>query len=77
MPAGPRSRGPAARLRYQLGKLLPYLCAAIAVIGVWWMVVLIAKPHMSLLPSPFATAQTFIALLATGELERHAAYSVC
>ena len=77
MPAGPRSRGPAASLRYQIGKLLPYLYAAIAVIGVWWMVVLIAKPHMSLLPSPFATAQTFIALLATGELEQHAAYSVC
>ena len=77
MPAGPRSRGPAASLRYQIGKLLPYLYAAIAVIGMWWMVVLIAKPHMSLLPSPFATAQTFIALLATGELERHAAYSVC
>ena len=77
MPAGPRSRGPAASLRYQIGKLLPYLYAAIAVIGMWWMVVLVAKPHMSLLPSPFTTAQTFIALLATGELERHAAYSVC
>jgi len=64
-------------MRYQLGTLLRYLYAAIAVIGVWWMVVLIAKPHMSLLPSPLATAQTFIALLATGELERHAAYSVC
>ncbi|MGB8447873.1 MAG: hypothetical protein WCE32_26225, partial [Pseudolabrys sp.] len=69
VPAGLWSRGPTARLRFQLGKLLPYLYAAIAVIGVWWMVVLIAKPHMSLLPSPFATAQTFIALLATGELE--------
>jgi len=65
------------RMRYQLGTLLRYLYAAIAVIGVWWAVVLIAKPHMSLLPSPLATAQTFIALLATGELERHAAYSVC
>jgi hypothetical protein len=39
-------------MRYQLGTLLRYLYAAIAVIGVWWSVVLIAKPHMSLLPSP-------------------------
>ena len=52
LPAGVISRGPAARLLSRLAKLLPYLYAAIGVIAVWWAVVLIAKPHMSLLPSP-------------------------
>ena len=77
VPAGARPRGPAARLRAHLAKLLPYLYAAIGVIAVWWAVVLIAKPHMSLLPSPWLTAQTFVQLMASGELPKDAAYSVC
>jgi len=75
-PAGLHRGGLAARLRGQAGKLLPYVYAAIGVILVWQAVVTIAKPHMSLLPSPWLTAQTFVHLLANGELERHAAYSL-
>jgi ABC-type nitrate/sulfonate/bicarbonate transport system permease component len=76
-PAGAKPRGPVARLGGQLATLLPYLYAAAGVVAVWWAVVLIAKPHMSLLPSPWLTAQTFWQLMASGELPRDAAYSVC
>ncbi|HUL89854.1 MAG TPA: ABC transporter permease [Pseudolabrys sp.] len=76
-PAGARPSGTAARLFGQLAKLLSYLYAVIGVIAVWWAVVLIAKPHMSLLPSPLLTARTFVQLMASGELPSDAAYSIC
>ena len=75
-PAGARPRGWAARLGGRVAKLLPYCYAAVGVIAVWWAVVLVAKPHMSLLPSPLLTAKTFVQLVASGELPRDAAYSV-
>ena len=75
-PAAAKPSGP-ARLCRQAAKLLPYLYAAVGVIAVWWAVVLIAKPHMSLLPSPLLTARTFGQLVASGELPADAAYSVC
>ena len=65
-PAGVTPRGPAARFFGHLAKLLPYLYAAAGVVAVWWAVVLIAKPHVSLLPSPLATAHTFVPLLMSG-----------
>jgi len=76
-PAGARPSGTATRLFGQLAKLLSYLYAVIGVIAVWWAVVLIAKPHMSLLPSPLLTARTFVQLMASGELPSDAAYSIC
>src|SRR5712691_1622675 len=76
VPARLIPRGPVARSLSLLAKLLPYLYAAIGVIAVWWAVVLIAKPHVSLLPSPLSTAQTFVQLLASGDLERHAGISL-
>jgi len=75
-PAGARPRGWAARLGGRVAKLLPYCYAAVGVIAVWWAVVVVAKPHMSLLPSPLLTAKTFVQLVASGELPRDAAYSV-
>jgi ABC-type nitrate/sulfonate/bicarbonate transport system permease component len=71
-----KSRGALAWLAGQLAKLLPYLYAAIGVIAVWWAVVLIVKPDKSLLPSPLLTAQTFVHLIANGELPNDAAHSV-
>ena len=76
-PADAKSSGPAARRLRSTAQLLPYLYAAVGVVAVWWAVVLIAKPHMSLLPSPLLTAQTFVQLVTSGELPRDAAYSVC
>jgi ABC-type nitrate/sulfonate/bicarbonate transport system permease component len=76
-PAGAKPSGSAIWLLRSAAKLLPYLYTAIGVVAVWWAVVLIAKPHMSLLPSPLLTAQTFIQLIASGELPRDATYSVC
>jgi ABC-type nitrate/sulfonate/bicarbonate transport system permease component len=76
-PAGRKPNGPAARLLGEASKLLPYLYAAIGVVAVWQAVVSIAKPHMSLLPSPLLTAHTFGQLIASGELLSDATYSVC
>lgn len=76
VPARGESGGQARRLARHLGKILPYLYAAIAVIAVWWAVVLIAKPDKSLLPSPLLTAQTFVQLIANGELANDAAHSL-
>jgi ABC-type nitrate/sulfonate/bicarbonate transport system permease component len=66
----------AARLTRQAASLLPYLYAAVGVVAAWQAVVWIARPHVSLLPSPLLTAQTFVQLVATGELPLDAAYSV-
>lgn len=76
VPAGLKPRGPAAQLLGQFAKLLPYLYAATGVIAVWWAVVLIAKPHVSLLPSPLITAETFGRLLMSGVLIRDAGISL-
>jgi ABC-type nitrate/sulfonate/bicarbonate transport system permease component len=76
-PAGTRSTGSVARRLRSTAGLLPYLYAALGVVAVWWAVVLIAKPHMSLLPSPLLTGQTLVQLVVSGELPRDAAYSVC
>jgi ABC-type nitrate/sulfonate/bicarbonate transport system permease component len=75
-PAGSRSGGPISRLPEQLAKLLPYLYAAVGVVMLWQAVVWIAQPHVSLLPSPLLTAQTFVQLAASGALLNHAAHSV-
>jgi ABC-type nitrate/sulfonate/bicarbonate transport system permease component len=75
-PADVPRRGAATHLLGKAAKVLRYLYAAIGVILVWQAVVTFAKPHMSLLPSPLVTARTFVQLMASGELERHAAYSV-
>jgi len=76
VPAGSKARGLTARLLTHLANLLPYLYAAIGVIAVWWAVVLVGKPHVSLLPSPLLTARTLVQLLVSGDLPRHAGHSV-
>src|SRR5262249_56144169 len=76
VPAGSMPRGLTARLLTHLANLLPYLYAASGVIAVWWAVVLVGKPHVSLLPSPLLTARTLVQLLVSGDLPRHAGHSV-
>ena len=52
MPAGPSRAGRQRACATRLASCCPISMPPIGVIGVWWAVVLIAKPHMSLLPSP-------------------------
>ena len=64
------------RLISQLTKLLPYFYAGVGVVVLWQAVVWIAKPHVSLLPSPLMTVRTFVELVASGALLSHVAHSV-
>ncbi len=50
---------------------LPYLYASIAIIAVWQAVVTFTSAHVAILPPPALAAQTFIELVATGEIFIH------
>ncbi len=51
--------------------VLPYLYAAIAIIAVWQGVVTLTSAHVAILPPPALAAQTFIELVASGEIFIH------
>ncbi|MRG73658.1 ABC transporter permease subunit [Alphaproteobacteria bacterium HT1-32] len=53
------------------GTVLPYLYAALFIITIWQMVVSFTNAHVTLLPSPLLTAQSFFELVVTGELFIH------
>ncbi|MBI4205859.1 MAG: ABC transporter permease [Betaproteobacteria bacterium] len=57
-------------------RIVPLLLAAAAITAVWQAVVVIFKPHVSLLPPPWLAAQEFWTLLASGELLIHTGVSV-
>lgn len=51
--------------------ILPYLYAAIAITAVWQGVVTLTSAHVAILPPPALAAQTFIELVASGEIFIH------
>lgn len=51
--------------------VLPYLYAALFIVTIWQMVVSFTNAHVTLLPSPLLTAQSFYELVVTGELFIH------
>lgn len=53
------------------GTVLPYLYAALFIVTIWQMVVSFTNAHVTLLPSPLLTAQSFIELVVNGELFIH------
>ena len=53
------------------GTVLPYLYAALFIVTIWQMVVSFTNAHVTLLPSPLLTAQSFYELVVTGELFIH------
>ena len=55
---------------------LPVVYAALVIIAIWQTVVVVMQPHVSLLPSPWLTAQTFVSLTASGELPHHVMVSL-
>ena len=54
-----------------IGRLLPFVYAAIFIVAVWLAVVAIFRPHESLLPQPWAVARHLAELVASGELFKH------
>lgn len=57
-------------------RALPLLLAAAAIVAVWQAVILVFKPHVSLLPPPWLAAQEFWSLLVSGQLFVHTGISL-
>lgn len=60
----------------KVGKVLPFIYAALAIVIVWQAVVTFTAAHVSILPPPLLTARTFIHLVVTGEIFHHTAASL-
>ena len=54
-----------------VGKVLPYFYAAAGIVLVWQAVVTFTSAHVAILPPPALAAETFIELVATGEIFIH------
>ena len=51
-----------------IGRVLPYIYAFAGIVAVWQIVVIASGAHVAILPPPLLAAQTFIELIASGEL---------
>jgi ABC-type nitrate/sulfonate/bicarbonate transport system permease component len=58
------------------GRIVPLLLAAVAIVSVWQAVILVFRPHVSLLPPPWLAAQEFWNLLVSGQLFAHTGISL-
>jgi ABC-type nitrate/sulfonate/bicarbonate transport system permease component len=65
-----------SRVRRSALALVPYLYAAVGVIALWQIVVVVAQPHVSLLPPPLRAGQTLVRLMASGDLFTHVGMSL-
>jgi ABC-type nitrate/sulfonate/bicarbonate transport system permease component len=53
------------------GRILPYIYAFLGIVVVWQLVVVFSGAHVAILPPPMLAAETFVHLIATGELFHH------
>ncbi|MGD9867454.1 MAG: ABC transporter permease [Hyphomicrobiales bacterium] len=53
------------------GQILPYLYAFLGIVVVWQLVVTFTDAHVAILPPPMLAAQTFLDMIASGELFTH------
>lgn len=58
------------------GAVLPYIYAGAAIVIVWQLVVALTNAHVAILPPPLLAAQTFVGLVASGELFVHVGASL-
>jgi ABC-type nitrate/sulfonate/bicarbonate transport system permease component len=65
-----------SRLRSGAATFLPFVYAVLGIVAAWQAVVLVFRPHVSLLPAPWLAAQTFYQLVASGELFVHVGMSL-
>lgn len=54
-----------------MSRFAPFAIAAFAIVAAWWIVILVFKPHESLLPPPSHVAREFWELLLSGALMTH------
>lgn len=52
-------------------RFVPFALAATAILAIWWAVIVVFKPHVSLLPPPTLVAIEFWRLVQTGDLFTH------
>lgn len=60
----------------RLSRVLPYLYAAAAIVVIWQLVIVLTGADPSILPPPLVTAETFVEMVATGEIFVHAGMSL-
>lgn len=58
------------------GRILPYIYAFLGIVVVWQMVVVFSGAHVAILPPPLLAAETFVQLIASGELFHHISASL-
>ena len=56
--------------------VLPFVYATLVIVVVWQTVVALTHAHVSILPSPWLTAQTFVGLVVSGKLFVHMGMSL-
>lgn len=57
-------------------RILPFAYAAVAIVAIWQIALVLTGADPSILPSPAATGETFIGMVANGEIFEHAGVSL-
>lgn len=54
-----------------MARILPYIYAFVGIVVVWQLVVIFSGAHVAILPPPLLAAESFLELVASGELFLH------
>ena len=59
-----------------LSRILPFVYAAIAIVAVWQLALILTGADPAILPPPLLTGETFVGMVANGEIFEHAGVSL-
>ena len=59
-----------------LSRILPFVYAAIAIVAVWQLALVLTGADPAILPPPLLTGETFVEMVASGEIFEHAGMSL-
>ena len=59
-----------------LSRILPFVYAAIAIVAVWQLALILTGADPAILPPPLLTGETFVEMVASGEIFEHAGMSL-
>ena len=59
-----------------LSRILPFVYAAIAIVAVWQLALVLTGADPAILPPPLLTGETFVEMVASGEIFEHAGVSL-
>lgn len=59
-----------------LSRILPFVYAAIAIVAVWQLALILTGADPAILPPPLLTGETFVEMVASGEIFEHAGVSL-